>query len=489
MMGPLVPRDRVAGGDRTMETRLGSWWRDLQDSLWFTPALMTALYGALALALVEVDRVLGARPGTGAGWPLAGDADVARGTLFAIAGTMVSVIAVVFSMTMVALQIAVTQLTPRVLRTFTGDKGTQHVLGVFLGTFTYALLVLRAIRPGSEDEGVEPFVPAVSVTIAIGLALVGIGVMIYYIHHVARLIQVPITIGHVTHDTLELIDEGYPAGRDAPALAAGGAGPPGTPGGVVRAGGGGYLQAVDADVLLAVAEEHDLFVRMEPLVGEFVLPGAPLATVWPAGGLSSDRDGGSELTDAIRAAFVLGLDRTRQQDVEFGVRQLADIAVKALSPAINDPTTATHCIDRLGEVLVHLARRGAPEELALGRDGRVRLVLPAPSFERLADTAFAQIRHYGGGDAMVAAHLATTLGRVAALVPPDCRPPLAAQARMVLADARSHFTVPADLTRVERAATWAEVVDGDEAATAPVSMGTVDPGFQRDVASRRRPGS
>ena len=185
-------------------------------------------------------------------------------------------------------------------------------------------------------------------------------------------------------------------------------------------------------------------VRENPCLG--TLAGAPLATVWPAGSVDEDA------RSALRAAFVLGPERTRQQDAELGIRQLADIAVRALSPAINDPTTATLSIDRLGQLLVRAASRVETEVIA--GSGGAHVFLRGPSFARLVDVAFTQIRHYGAGDAVVATHLMTTMSEVARRVPSGQRAPLRDQATALLAEARQSLAVPSDVTRVEAATGW-----------------------------------
>ncbi len=179
-----------------------------------------------------------------------------------------------------------------------------------------------------------------------------------------------------------------------------------------------------------------------------MLSGAPLATVWPKGVIDED------LAGLLRAAFVLGPERTRQQDVELGIRQLADIAVRALSPAVNDPTTATLCIDRLGQLLVRAASRDETEVVMGSGGGRV--MLRGPSFARLTDVAFTQIRHYGAGDALVATHLMTSLGEVAARVSVTQQEPLREQAAALLVEVREVLRVACDVSRVEAAAAWSQ---------------------------------
>jgi uncharacterized membrane protein len=433
--------------------RLRSLQRDLLDSLWFTPTVIALLYAMLALVLLRADAVLGLDTQGRDAWAVGG-ADGARGVLFAIAGTTLSVLSVVFSVTIVVLQIASAQFTPRVMRNLTGDRGTQVVLGVFLGTFTYALIVLRAVRSPGEDGGGAGFVPVTAVTVAIVLALVSIAFMIYTINHVARSVQVAVIIKRVTHDTLDLLDEpltGEIDERDDPELTE--RARPGEPGETIASHEDGYLEAIDAEALLAAAEMRGLMVRTEALVGSFLLSGAPLATVWPQGVVDVD------LAERLRTAFVIGPERTRQQDVELGIRQLADIAVRALSPAVNDPTTAMLCIDRLGQLLV---RAGSREEtdVVVGPGGGC-VVLQGPSFARLTDVAFTQIRHYGAGDSLVATHLMTTLGAVAARVSVTQHDPLREQAAALLAEVRQALRVEDDVSRVEAAAAW---IQGNAAA-------------------------
>ena len=443
--------------------RLRSLQRDLLDSLWFTPSVIAVVYVVLALVLLRIDSALGLETQGRDAWAVGG-ADGARGVLFAIAAATLSVISVVFSLTIVVLQIASAQFTPRVMRSLTGDRGTQVVLGVFFGTFTYALLVLRAVRSPGEDGSVVGFVPVTAVAVAIVLALISIAFMIYYINHVARSVQVAVIMKRVTQDTLALLDEplgDIPGERAEAGVFAHAA--PAVPGETILAHHDGYLQAIDAGALLAVAESRGLTAQTEPLIGTFLLAGAPLATVWPVGSVDE------AARSALRAAFVLGPERTRQQDAELGIRQLADIAVRALSPAINDPTTATLSIDRLGQLLVRAASRVETEVIA--GSGGAHVFLRGPSFARLVDVAFTQIRHYGAGDAVVATHLMATMGEVARRVPSGQREPLRDQATALLAETRQSLAVESDVTRVEAAAGWVSEDVQRKKSPSPIAMG------------------
>lgn len=431
-----------------MRARAASWRRALGESLWFIPAVCTTLAVVLSVALVELDKVLRLDQRNDAIWWLTeGGPDGTRGVLSAIAGTMITVTGVVFSVTIVALQLASSQFTPRVLRRFRADRGNQLVLGVFIATFTYALLVLRAVRSPIREQ--EAFVPVVAATGAIVLVLVSIAFLIYFVHHMARSIQASTIIDRAANDTLGLIRRLFPDDIGRPAVSALPPALPVLPGATVNVTDGGYFQSVNADILFDLSEKWTLTVRVEPRVGEFLLPGAVLATIWPATSLDND------LENSVRETFVLGPERTLQSDIELGLRQMADIGIKALSPAINDPTTAMICIDRLSEALVHFARRVRPWPVRSGNDGSVRVILGGPSFADLTEVAFAQIRHYGAGDAIVAAHLARTLGRMQVQVPAEHRAILAREGRLVLESARQQIAIEADVERVERAAAWA----------------------------------
>lgn len=429
-----------------MRARLRSWWFTIAQSLWFVPTLMTG--GAVVLAIVTpwFDQTVLQDRRAEIGWLFGGGAEGARGVLQAIAGTMITVTALVFSLTVVALQLAASQLSPRVLHTFMSDRATQVVMGSFIGTFTYALLVLRVVRAPLEETG--GFVPSLSVTVAITLALGCVGLLIFFLQHVTNAMRASVVINRAADAARSLIDQIYPDDADQAADQQRPVTMPIQPAVVVRAEASGYLQTIDTDELVRLAEREQLMIRPDPTVGSFVLPGALLAAVWPADALEDETE------RAIRAAFGLGVERTLQADVAFGLQQLSDIAVKALSPGINDPTTARICVDRLSELLVTLGQRAPADEILRGEDDQVLVVLSRPSFAHLVGEAFSEIRHYGSDDPFIAAHLVAMLGRIADLVPAASRPPLVEQAELVLATVRSATILPADQEQVERAARW-----------------------------------
>ena len=441
---------------------LTALWHRLRDSLWFVPALLTFGSAVLAVITIQLD-VAGILPEAPAGvWLFSGTASGARGVLSAIASGFITVTGVVFSVTIVALQLASTQFTPRILRNFTADRANQVVLGVFIATFTYALLVLRVVR--GEQGGLTPeqagnpaasamepasqaFVPNLSVTIAVALAVLSIGFLIFFIDHAARSIQASVIIDRVTEDTLETLHRSIGKGLATPSD--GGAEPrtPRGQGTVVTTEKSGYIQGVDEDDLLELVADEDMIVRVEPDVGDFLLPGDGLATVWPAGFGDETR-----VAEGIRKAFVLGAQRTPHLDVEFGLIELVDMAVKALSPGINDPTTAVLCVDRIAEILLEFGRREVSDRVRRREGGSGTLILPRPRFDSLVRLSIDQIRHFGAGNPHFAETLLDRLHHLGALLPAHQRAVVARSAAATLRDARLQIEEPSDMSRVERAA-------------------------------------
>lgn len=411
-----------------MWARVRMGWVAIRDSLWFIPTLLTLASAALAALLVALETRGTLDLGHARHWLLGGGAEGARGVLSAIAGGLITVTGVVFSVTIVALQLASSQFTPRLLRGFTADRSNQVVLGVFIATFTYCLLVLRTIRSASEQEGA--FVPRVAVTVAVALVLVSIAFLIYFIHHAARSMQVSVILDRVTRQSLEQVDLLFPeaVGEEDAAHPAPLEFPQAAPH-VVTAPRGGYLQAVDGNGLFRLGERHDLVIRMEAHVGAHLLPGQPLASVWPADAVDDDVEA------HVRRALVVGLERTPEQDVEFGIVELADIAVRALSPGINDPTTAFLCIDSLAEVLLALGSRPVPRPVRTER-GRVHFIARHTAFERAVGLAYDQVRHFGQDNVAIQRKLLETAERLIALLPERSRGPL----RRMAAELRAERT-------------------------------------------------
>ena len=431
-------------------SRLGLVWAGVRDSLWFVPSL-----AVVAGALLSILAVRAPTPRMESWlawvWLFGGGAEGARGVLAAIAGSLITVTGTIFSVTIVALQLASSQFTPRLLRSFVADRVNQAVLGIFIGTFTYTLLVLRTIR--SAAMGAEEFVPQVGVSIALVLLLVSIGALIVFINHAAQSIRASVILHRETQRTLALVERLFPERVDRPdpvqeRTSSTHASPDGPPR-VVAAVEAGYVQTVHEEALWRIGEKRhaDAFtIRMELQVGSFAFPGKPLASVWPAHAVDDD------ISSAIREAFVLGPERTPAQDMELGIVELSDIAVKALSPGINDPTTAMQCIDRLTQILGTLGRHRPLAEHRMSPDGRVHVLVRRTSFERAAGLAFDQIRHYGADNPAIAKKLLEAVDDLADVVASDAWPALRAQAEAVARGARRALGDPADLAAVERLA-------------------------------------
>ena len=393
-----------------MKALLLKYWDRLRSSFWFVPAAMACLAAALALSAVAIDRAVTDDWLERLGWSYSGGAEGAGLLLGTVAGSMIAIAGTVFSMTLVAMSLASSQLGPRLLRNFMRDTANQVVLGTFVATFVYCLLVLRTIRRADEVA----FVPHLSVSIGVLLAMVSIGVLIYFIHHVSVSIQADEVVARVGRELEDGIDRLFPgrlgkAGAEAPALPA----ELDLPAAFARearpvgAAEDGYLQLIDGDALMALASREDLLLRLERRPGHYLVKGQTMVMVWPADRVTDT------LVEQLNDAFVFGNQRTATQDVEFSLHQLVEIAVRALSPGINDPFTAIACLDRLGSALCRLARRDAPSPLRHDDEGRLRLVAPGSSFAGIVDAAFNQIRQSARSNPAVAIRMLDVIAQIA----------------------------------------------------------------------------
>lgn len=382
-------------------------WDSLRTNYWFLPALMAATAAVVAVFAPALDRFAQEHaPGTW-DWAYSGGPEGARAVLSTVAGSMITVAGTVFSITIVALTLASGQFGPRLLRNFIRDRSNQFVLGVFTATFIYCLLVLRTVR-GTDHH---LFVPGISVTIGIVLALLDLGVLIYFIHHVAISIQVTQVIAVVNKELHETIDRLWPeeVGEGPPTESQSETPPPtqereAAP---IAAHSSGYVDTIDGDALLKLAQDRDLVIRLKRRPGHFVVKGSALAMVSP------NSETHEELEKLINGVFILSAHRTPFQDVEFAIDQLVEIAVRALSPGINDPFTAMTCIDRLGEALCRLAKRTVPSPYRYNDQKQLRVIAYAADFESVVDAAFNQIRQYGRSSAAVLIRMLETLAVVA----------------------------------------------------------------------------
>lgn len=363
---------------------------------------MAASAIVLSYVLLEVDTRLSAEAVRDLGWLYSFGPEGARAVLSAIASSMITVAGLTFSITMLTLQLASSQFGPRLLRNFMRDRGNQLVLGTFIATFVYCLLVLRTVR-GTE---VSSFVPHLSVAVGVLLAIASLAVLIYFIHHVATSIRIESVLAELAAETRSTIDRLYPArlGRSpAPAQIdsfQGCASPQMEfPTRAICARRSGYVQRIDEAALMRIATRSDLVVRVEARPGRFVPEGAPLLSIWPRQCISD------EVAAQLQDLLIIGADRTPYQDLAFSIRRIVEIAQRALSPGINDPTTALYCIDRLSEALNHLADRDMPSPMRFDDRGNLRVLSDVNTLEEMARPALTAIARYGIGDADVVQHL------------------------------------------------------------------------------------
>ncbi|MBN2040380.1 MAG: DUF2254 domain-containing protein [Spirochaetes bacterium] len=404
--------------------RLKGFLRNMRTSFLFMPSAIVAFSVIIAGILISVDSA-GIMQWT-KNWPRlfgAGGA-AARGMLSMIAGSMMTVVGITFSMTLMTLMLASGQYTSRILRNFIRDKVTQVVLGIFSGNFTYCLIVLRTIRDGEDG-----FIPSLSVFLAVVLAICSIGALIFFIHHIAITIQASSIIASVAEETVEAVYRLFPENlaremeaddedllpRQMPVRNW-------LPIPVERSG---YIQSVDNAAILRLACGHNTIVRMERGVGDFVVSGTALAS------LALERPPGREIAAALRAAYNISRHRTLQQDCAFGIRQIVDMALRALSPGINDVTTAVMCVDYLTVILARLAVSNFPS-LHRYMEGELRVIAIGRTFAGLVSESFDQIRRSAEGNVAVMLRMLGAILTVSGLTEkPDRRQALGEQMRLI----------------------------------------------------------
>ncbi|NOG71673.1 DUF2254 domain-containing protein [Roseicella sp. DB1501] len=381
--------------------RLRQWWADLLAAFWVRPAAMTLAAVLLAGLLVQAEGV--ALPGWVEGWVYAGGASGARDMLGTVAAAMIGVAGTVFSITVAALTLASNQMGPRLLRNFTRDAGNQYALGALLATFAYALVVLRSVRDAAEGA----FVPQLAVSGALLLAFLCIGVLIWFLHHLATSINVEHVVALVQADLSRALARLPRREADEPCQEEEPAPPSPAEAAVLLAPAGGYLRVFDDAALAAWAAERDAVLHLRLRAGDFVFPGSAVGRVAPP----ALREAAQE---ALDGALSLGNRRSTEQDLEFVVRQLVEIGLRALSPGINDPFTAIAVLDRLGAALCQLAGYRLPSG-CIRHDGQPRLWRRATDYAGLLDAMFHPIRQDGAGAAPVMIRLLEVLAEVAAV--------------------------------------------------------------------------
>jgi uncharacterized membrane protein len=422
-----------------MKAWLFNLWDAARTSLWFVPLVMIAAAVALGIALPELDSRWESHLPE---WALS-SGENARAMLGALTSAMLTTAGIVFSVTVVTLSITSSQFGPRLLRSFMQQKVAQVTLGFCLGTSVYSLLLMRVV---DKYKG-EIFVPNVSILLAMALAMLTLGVIVYFLHSVATSIQPTRLAAAVGRDLDASIDRLFPERIGHGEEANGEPGPAHldpTISAKVPANHEGYLVAIDANGVLEIAEQHDLVIELLVRPGDFIAHDAPLALVNPPAKVTTD------IERSIRRHCLVGTERTPRQDVECAVNELVEVAVRALSPGINAPLTAVVCIDRLGASLARLAARCIPSSRRYNSQGALRVIARPYTFHSVLAAAFDQIRQYGATSVAVTIRMLEALERIAsAATRHDDIPSIRAQADMIVEVARNQGFADGDLSDVE----------------------------------------
>ena len=394
-----------------MKTYLLYQWDAARTSFWFVPGMFAIAAVLLSFVAPWLDVLLAESGAKLPGW-LRTTPVTTRATLSALAGAMVTVTGTVFSITVVTLSLTSQQFGPRLLRRFMYDLPTQFTLGALLATGFYCLLLLRM----AEVERNGELALHLSVLAAVALAVFSMAMLIVFIHHIAILIQAPHIVAAVSRDLDDAIVRLYPdkigQAAESPAGKAASPQPPGEPMLTVRSASEGYIQAIDGEGIIELARGNNVLLRMLKNPGDFVSEGTALAAVWPQGGSPPGDLDESHFATVLNEAVIVGIRRTPRQDVQCAIGELVEVAVRSLSPGINDPFTAITCIDRLGASLSCLAGREIPSPFRCDQDGQLRLIARAVTFGELLAFAFDPIRQYSRDSVMVRMRLLDALESV-----------------------------------------------------------------------------
>jgi uncharacterized membrane protein len=368
------------------------WRREaLRTNLWVVPAVETLAVSLLFAATYGVDRAAYDGLIHLPSWVLSGTADSARVVLATVAAAIITVVGIVFSITIVALTLASTQFGPRMLRNFVRDRGTQVALGTFVASFCYAMISLVSVGGGPHGD----FVPHLSITVTLTLTLADVGVLIYFLNHIASMIQLPVVIARIAGTLADEIaaqdrggvsDVGVAHGPSAEELLARLA----ESGAPIRTPRSGYLQVIRHDSLIKIASGADAVVQLPYRPGHFLVAGQVMAWVWPP-------DAAGSVEKSLALGHVTGAYRTLPQDISFGLDQLVEIALRALSPAVNDTFTALTCVDWIADCLCRISISWRPQRIRRDAEGRIRVIAYEADFDRLVERTFDTIRQAAVG--------------------------------------------------------------------------------------------
>lgn len=433
-----------------MRSRFRQHINDLTSSFWFIPALLTVVALLLVAGALWLDFELSVSEWARENPVLFTGGEGARNLLATIAGSAISVAGVVFSITILVLNMASTQFGPGLLANFMHHRGTQVVLGAFVGTFTYCLIVLRFV-----DE--EAFVPHIAVNVGMVLGLVSFFLLIFFIHHVSIFVRVARVIDDVATNMETALRNSFPERnrheertpddeeRDARS------GHSVEEGLAVAAKNPGYVLVIEHERIVDLARKRGVSILLFYRPGQFVIPGTAFARASPADSIDD------EFSECLRKYVVLGPERSVEQDPEFAVQQLVQIALRSLSPAINDPFTAYNCLHRLGAALALLATRRLPSRYLEDEEGTVRLIVNALTYKGIVNAAFSPIRQAAAGRANVVLYILDVISELATLELPEAfRDALLEQLKAIRTQNDNGFRSATDQDEYERLCRKAE---------------------------------
>jgi uncharacterized membrane protein len=428
-------------------------WNKIRLSFWFVSAMMAIGAIILSVLTLSIDRLLLQSTEMKGWWLYTGGPEGARTVLATIAGSMITVAGVIFSITIVVLSLASSQFGPRLIKNFVDKRINQMVMGTFIATFLFCILTLQKIRESEESF----FVPNISVTAGILLGMASLGVLIYFIHSISNSIRANNIIANVCEEldaSIERIfpedygserslndltlkeltkEQGYVSEkyyRDIDSVASEKS---------------GYLISYSIQELLKVAVKEDVLIRIDYRPGDFIVGNNPLLWVWPKKKLND------KLGKKLNNLFVMDSERSSEQDIEYPLFLLVEIAVRALSPGINDPFTAITCIDWLGEGLSKLARKKIPGPFYFDEDGNMRVIVKPVTFSGAVDAAFNQIRQNAGTVPAVSIRLLEAIKAIAKQAQQEeHRKVLVHHAEMVYQACKENVTGEQDLNDIRR---------------------------------------
>ena len=383
-------------------------------------------------------------------FPSKSDPAVAQVILSTIASAIMTVVAIVFSVLLMTVTLASMQFSPRIIINFIEDKTTQYTLGLFLGTFGFCIAALPAARTFPD-----PFSPVLTVMVAMVLAFMCSCGLLYFINHISEAISASHIIDRLARQTEKMINELLPAKSTEAGVYIPVAVNVSALQTMVVSTASGYIRFIDTKRLLHLAQRYRVNIEVIKRIGHYVPAGIPLAV------LSSDDEITNKVVEEFRESFDFGPTRTLQQDVEFGILKIVDIALKALSPAVNDPSTAINCIDQLSAILICFASRTPPSGVLTDTDGKVWVTIPWLDFERLVDSAFEQIRMYSRTDVAVSLRMFRALVDIALMIPEnDTRKMLADRGRRILAGCAKNMEENEQVEMKNRMAALENLVTG-----------------------------